>query len=256
MVSRISWSLLSELPAELRRPPEPSMRDKASRVPTSQMHERRCGRQGSLWARDPRPLAVLVQAARPFGCGTDPSEADEEMTDLQVPDGFEPITAARAWRSEPISEGLRRLKAFGREDNWPRHRPMKAECQPSMYGLMFSTYLTWGTADPKPAKPEPPKNHQAPHALCSCGIWAMYDPLLLPVPDDRSKALVYGIVKLWGRIVCGSDGWRGEYASPAAVVQRSRRRARRSEVDAAATYGIPLLEEWPKLTPPRLEEDT
>ncbi len=61
---------------------------------------------------------------------------------------------------------------------------------------------------------------------------------------------VGGVTKLWGRIVVGTKGWRGEWARPAALVLPKRRRSiPRDLVQAVAhRYGILMLDEWPALT--------
>ncbi len=53
--------------------------------------------------------------------------------------------------------------------------------------------------------------HRAPARGCSCGLYAVKDPLSLREARDPA---VLGSVDLWGRIVEHERGFRGEFAYP------------------------------------------
>lgn len=79
---------------------------------------------------------------------------------------------------------------------WYPGRPLKAEC----------------SRDPLAAR-----NH-APQIHCTCGIYALKDPL--PACDSRWRCSYgpSGEVYLWGTVVECSEGWRAEYAYPKRLV--------------------------------------
>lgn len=84
-------------------------------------------------------------------------------------------------------------------------------------------YATEGPLRPRPPRVElpneltyawttpVPEEHVAPHASCTCGIYAAHRP-------DQCAGYgkyVVGRVSLWGSVVPGDKGWRAELAYPA-----------------------------------------
>lgn len=55
--------------------------------------------------------------------------------------------------------------------------------------------------------------HPAPQADCTCGIYAVRRPEMLPTELFRHLAVIPGAVRLEGRVIEHEDGWRGEYAT-------------------------------------------
>ena len=78
-----------------------------------------------------------------------------------------------------------------------------------------------------------PHGHPAPSLECACGIYAAREPetaLVYLTGRDEPGVVgrVLGQVFLWGLVVEGEHGWRGELAYPAAL-----------ESDAAVRYAAP-----------------
>jgi hypothetical protein len=79
---------------------------------------------------------------------------------------------------------------------------------------------------------------------------------------------VFGVVKLWGKVVFGSRGWRAQFACPVALmrllppaevaewctVHHGDVPVTETALQAtAARYEIPVLERWPRLSEPASE---
>lgn len=159
----------------------------------------------------------------------------------ETPDVADYIIAARLWKTIPGPGGLRSMTSIAVDQTWQADRPLVAECKRSMgYVLAFGSV----TREPEP-------DHHAPQMDCQCGIWALNSPLSLHALAQPMKgtAPVFGVVKMWGRVVHASDGWRGQYARPDAVVAWGAR-IRKAESEVSTTYGIPILTDWPDLTAP------
>jgi hypothetical protein len=68
-----------------------------------------------------------------------------------------------------------------------------------------------------------PRLHERPELGqpgSSCGFYSYKQPIAgctCSTPDDASHGAV-GVVRIWGRIVEHTDGWRSEYAQPVALV--------------------------------------
>jgi len=149
-----------------------------------------------------------------------------------VPDGIEPIRAARVWA---VHQGY--LCPVTGVGWYPVGRPLAAVCVRAGH-------------------------RRVPDERCACGIYGVADPADLsrrgyllsePYPTTATR-LVAGVIELWGRIACGSRGWRAGYGRPAGLV-RSRAtvpfRLGPGELDRVALrYGIPVLADWPELTLP------
>lgn len=87
----------------------------------------------------------------------------------------------------------------------------------------------WEPGRPLAARCE--HGHSAPDARCGCGIYAARDPAearryLVGRDEPGVVGRVLGRVLLWGLVVEGEHGWRGELAYPAQL-----------DSDAAVLYG-------------------
>lgn len=181
-----------------------------------------------------------------------------------VPDRVGYVLAARAWQVgwHPYPPGVERLTgqpgsgqarlwAATRNVVWPPGVKLRAECRPSQW--WYTTHHTTSTI---------------PDPRCECGIYGAADPAGAIRWCGRRADVVLGVVALWGTVLSGPQGWRAEYAYPWALVtsgppdlatapwwQEWRARTDPLVHDLARTYGVPVLEEWPELTPPSVLEE-
>ena len=163
---------------------------------------------------------------------------------IHAPDGIEPLTACRGWTIDPRGPTLRSLV---QGTSWAPGRPLEARCL-SELGLQHA---------------------RAPVFECGCGVWGLADPLRLWGPAGHPTA-VLGTVRLWGRVVAGTAGWRAEFALPAALVRPPADTNLRDPwwrvlhpgigslgdvIEAVADrYDLPVLDSWPALSlPSRLQ---
>jgi hypothetical protein len=88
--------------------------------------------------------------------------------------------------------------------------------------------------------------HRQPLASCSCGYYALHEPIA-PAAGE-----VAGVISGWGDVAVQADGWRAEHAQVVALAipPRAVVLTRRGLVDfrelaerAAAMYGVPLVDE-------------
>jgi hypothetical protein len=82
------------------------------------------------------------------------------------------------------------------------------------------------------------KPHEAPGEHCTCGIYAV---------SDLNSALsgdIIGRIALWGKVVPGTHGWRGQYAYPVELFARAvKKRFGKTKVslpDSLLAYQVPL----------------
>ncbi|HXF71494.1 MAG TPA: hypothetical protein VNO79_02660 [Actinomycetota bacterium] len=175
----------------------------------------------------------------------------------EVPDRVGVVLACRAWRWRPPSEAPGGpLRSIAKGTDWPALRRLEAACIEPL-----QPWTAWGGVGVR----RPVSPHQAPHIDCECGIWGLGSPEIL-LHQHPSQDYVYGTVALWGAVVVGQRGWRAQYAYPQALVRaalpepatvwlRALRGAELSRVgpppleELAATYGVPVVDDWPRLTP-------
>ncbi len=120
------------------------------------------------------------------------------MTEAVTRPRSHPVVGWRYWQlTPPLRSGpqpARRLRSVTqRRIEWPPGSVLRAACLGA--------------------------GHRAPDERCDCGLYGARD---LPTLREHGlclapEALVVGRVALWGRIVPDVSGWRGEYASPAAL---------------------------------------
>jgi hypothetical protein len=157
-----------------------------------------------------------------------------------IPDYIEPVEAWRVWRVG-MRDGRVVLMSLFAGTVWEPGVPLSAACTQGHRPR-------W-----RPWRIEP-NDHGAPDLDCRCGIYGvssvaaarayLESPALL-CRDER----VIGRVALWGSVVEGQRGWRGQLAYPielfvpaAAVVQSGfRRRAYADEILLALeAYRVPV----------------
>jgi hypothetical protein len=94
--------------------------------------------------------------------------------------------------------------------------------------------------------------HAAPAADCHCGLYAMRTAADLDFRLRNRDPVVVGCVKLWGKVIPGTHGWRAEYAYPAGLVAiagegKPRWYAAREVVEELARlYGVGLAVRGPE----------
>jgi hypothetical protein len=127
------------------------------------------------------------------------------MVDGRAPDGIEPVVGWRAWTA-------RRSEADHPDATW---------------GLHSVAYVAeWPVGAPLRARCRLPRNacRDIPGQRCRCGIYAvngpveayryMRNPRRVISGTFSGVPIVLGEVALWGRIVVGELGWRGEFGYP------------------------------------------
>jgi hypothetical protein len=153
------------------------------------------------------------------------------MTDFTIPDAIEPLVGWRYWRMDGSGRLLASLGGSGR--GWKPGVPKRASCasQRDPNDFRFEHVSGILTAP-----------HDSPTERCRCGIYAARS-----LDDLRSQMLlglgiaVVGEVLLWGKVIPGSRGYRGQFAYPKHlyIMMRGLRKERRM-IDALAAYGTPV----------------
>lgn len=155
---------------------------------------------------------------------------------MAAPDFVEPLIGWRAWHVIDTPDGLR-LHSVGRDVAWEPGAPHTATCR--------RRRAWWRRRDRIDL-------HGAPHADCSCGVWAVPDAATALTAIDicgRSWKPIHrivGRVSLWGRVVEYERGWRAQYAYPAELIVPARRLhgppvPRLDAIrDDLGAYGIPV----------------
>lgn len=139
-----------------------------------------------------------------------------------APDVAGEIRGWRVWRVVPGPEGAR-LSSLTRDVAWPVGEPLHARCR-TRHGRC------------------------APAATCGCGIWALRAvqgaTRHTQSPPQCGAFLAIGLVRLWGTVCEGSDGWRASHAYPERLALLPALTARPGEVMAVAfglaDYGVPV----------------
>lgn len=135
-----------------------------------------------------------------------------------VPDSPVPLEGYRIWGVVDSREGPRLQSATsgfcGGTTVWTPYEPFEASC------LAKSSCAG------------------APNADHSCGIHsfkALEDALRWALDVARVRPVVIGSVRIWGKVVESSCGWRSQYAYPLALTSGVRHRELKP---LAAAYGV------------------
>jgi hypothetical protein len=135
---------------------------------------------------------------------------------MRAPDYVEPTLGWRVWDVVEL-DGRLRLRSPAFLTVWSPRRELIALCRRSLPAL------SWGGLG----------DHAAPHARCSCGIYAAKQPAqatsyLTHCFPRRGGVLhrVIGRVSLWDLVVECQRGWRAGRAYPASLYVPSARKRR------------------------------
>lgn len=121
----------------------------------------------------------------------------------EAPDAFEEEEGFRAWivKKRLVPGEIPMLRSVTvHEAFWQPGAPMKAVCS------------------------REDEKHTPPHEHCSCGLYtAKTLKHLLSMPyhrydeKDDDETVVLGRVKLWGKVIEGTQGWRAEFGYPSVL---------------------------------------
>jgi len=94
----------------------------------------------------------------------------------------------------------------------------------------------------------------APVLSCDCGFYGLNE---LPIEAAREQqrlspwevdprdsgfgGLVLGVAEAWGRVLLGTDGWRGQFCKPLALFVRPKTSKPVDTGSVQKRYGIPIL---------------
>ena len=140
--------------------------------------------------------------------------------EIEVPDGIEPIIGWREWAFKET--GL--LFSLTNSQFWTPRRSLEAACTSRSHARSVAELPpdernlferlrreVYGGADLTEelaaAKPKPDLRNTSPVEGCSCGIYAKRHPI-----DVTQK--VVGTVKLWGKVIVGTEGYRAQFGYP------------------------------------------
>jgi len=162
--------------------------------------------------------------------------------EVVIPDYTDAIVAVRAFR-EPPSKDRSDAPIYLRGGRSPAGAPR---------AWSFGHTTAW-QPETNTATCNNGGEHPVPDESCSCGFYALSDASDLN--STYSHHLYdHAVVKLWGRVIPGSRGWRAEYAAISAFLL-TRGAERRRLRKLARAYGVPLLRSVPELTPPMMTVD-
>ena len=157
----------------------------------------------------------------------------------EAPDGIEPLIGYRGW----LVRGGKLVSCY-RMVEWPVGGPLESMC-------LTPTFGTSNERGDIPIPP-PPKHSVSPNIFCTCGIYGLDSyPNLWEVREGKRKSTlkpwpfeaITGIIKVWGKVVVGSRGFRAQYAEPIALVARSRMGEWPQGIEeVAGTYGIEVVD--------------
>lgn len=150
---------------------------------------------------------------------TPPSSPSAEYV---VPDAIGELLVARAWKVKGWD-----LRSVHCLSAWEPGAVLEARCDPA--GRALRRLMD---------KLVDPGDHDSPAESCGCGIYGVFDPEELKLQLGFGiHAVVWGIAAVWGKVVVGERGVRGQYARPVALFHQPP----------------PASESWTNWNPPRVE---
>lgn len=176
-----------------------------------------------------------------------------------IPDSIEPYLGYKALAMSADS-----LCSPSHHATWPKLKPLVSECKnPSASNPVFSwrlvpapegweamywvsseflkegatTTFSWPTSDPPPGFTWIPDESVHDMKQCTCGIYAVDNPdQCASYMAGPSRVLVE--VALWGQVVMGDKGARGQYAYPQKIFAAAQQQEQAMPV--AEAYDIHL----------------
>lgn len=109
----------------------------------------------------------------------------------EIPDGIEPLLAIRGWRV--------------------KHKNDTKVVKDDLLYPLSGTH-PWESGVNRAVCIYAAARHAAPSESCGCGFWALSDPYNFRQEVVGYNPDVMGVIKMWGKIVIGSQGYRSEYA--------------------------------------------
>lgn len=154
---------------------------------------------------------VSIQMAVPPGVAVRPGVAgwvrSLPQPEVELPPDPEPTATypgvAIGHREWNLTSDGRLTSIYGGSQIWP-------------YREALTAYHDVGKGGVR-ATHEAPCFHCPDHGTPGCGIYARTEP------DPHEEGLVWGTVKLWGKMIRHSHGWRARYAYPKALHVRAAR---------------------------------
>jgi len=117
---------------------------------------------------------------------------------------------------------------------WPVGKRLEAHC-------IQAAYWGWGAYQVASKIDLPP--HDAPSPLCSCGIYGLNSPLgeeeIRPWQNDA----IVGLTFIWGHVLEGERGYRGQYAKIACLLGQGDDEQRTRVARMADIYMVPVIED-------------
>lgn len=200
----------------------------------------------------------------------------ELETTMVIPDSIEPRRGYKALNYD--DEGNLFSPSFG-HIRWPAKRKLEATCPNVEWGwcpvegeprqldatvavdpaykvwatattIASSSVGSWGRATARPGRKPTNKlpegwswswealEHDVPSEDCTCGVYVVNEPRDAMSYLDRGKGCMVEVA-LWGRLIPGSDGARGQYAYPQRIL--SPRQLVPHVRPVSLMYGIPIL---------------
>lgn len=165
---------------------------------------------------------------------------------MSVPDYCAPIVAYRVWGVDRTTTRLR--ARYRTEDAWEPKQPKRATCRYMDIGVVDDGAPPHHTtADCVAAMQAYYGEGKLEHGwVASCGLYGYKTPLMawhaLGTSDEWDESrIVFGEVRLWGRVLEHERGFRAEYAYPGALAALSP-----VAEELADVYGVPVaaLQGW------------
>jgi hypothetical protein len=170
----------------------------------------------------------------------------------RAPDAITPLLGYRTWLVDD-ERGQPTLVSPYDRSWWVPGQATVAAC-PEQYVHDFAIDPVWSVSDAgsrgqlwqriRPTAATPTR-HRPPEWACSCGIYAAegLDPAVAVAERHRGRRWVVGLAAGWGRVLLHEQGWRSQYAAPAALLRCwvLSPLQRRLIGKLADRYGLPVL---------------